>query len=550
MVLGRIAAAMTRSAWMAALAVFVALAPSGRAQEGEDPGSPRDPAGRAGPAEAPPVAPFEASDSVPPGPIDERVTALLREKGIRPAHACSDAVFVRRVFLDVTGALPSPQEAVIFLEDRDPGKRAALIDALLERDGFADYGSLKWCDLLRVKAEFPINLWPNGVQAYHRWIHDALRANQPYDRFVRELLTASGSNFRVPPVNFYRALQGKEPAAVAAAVALAFMGVRVENWPAERRSRLQAFFSRVAFKGTAEWKEVIVHPDPAPAGPLDVVFPDGSKATIPEGTDPRAAFADWLTAPGNEWFARNIVNRVWSWLMGRGIVHEPDDFRPDNPPSNPALLDYLARELVGSGYDLRRVYRLILNSRTYQRSPIPQGDHPDAAALFAFYPVRRLDAEVLADALRRVCGFKETYSSMIPEPFTFIPADRQTVTLADGSTTGPFLELFGRPPRDTGQESERNNSPSDAQRLFLLNSSAVQKGLGGSSWIRRLARDAGDDPRRVVRTLYLTVLSREPTAEERSALEGGFKARGAGVQEAAIDLAWALINTKEFQYRH
>ncbi|MCU0722247.1 MAG: DUF1549 and DUF1553 domain-containing protein [Planctomycetes bacterium] len=525
---------MTRSAWIPLLLALLAPVPPARAQA---------PADR-------PAAPFETDVPVPAGPLDEIVLEALRAKGIAPARSCSDAVFVRRVFLDLTGTLPRPHEALIFLEDRDPGKRAALIDELLDRDEFAEYWTLKWCDLLRVKAEFPVNLWPNGVQAYHRWIQESLRANKPVDRFARELLTSSGSNFRVPPVNFYRALQGKDPAAFAGAAALTFMGVRIEAWPPERRAQLQAFFSRLAFKGTAEWKEVIVHPNPAPAGPLDVVFPDGTRATSPEGADPRVAFADWLISPDNAWFARNLANRVWSWLMGRGIVHEPDDFRPDNPPSNPALLDFLARELAASGWDLRRLYRLILNSRTYQQSPIPQSGRPEAAALFAVYPVRRLEAEVLADALRRICRLKESYSSMIPEPFTFVPDDQRAVALADGSTTGPFLELFGRPPRDTGLESERNNNPSDSQRLFLLNGSAVQKGLAGSSWLRKHLQEIQGDPRLLIRMLYLAVLSREPTAAELAAVEGRFAGKPGGFQDAAVDLAWALVNTKEFQFRH
>ena len=169
------------------------------------------------------------------------------------------------MYLDVIGTLPRPQEVLRFLRDERPHKRAILIDSLLEREEFADYWTLKWCDLLRVKAEFPINLWPNAVQAYHRWIYEAIRDNKSYDEFVRELLTSSGSNFRVPPVNFYRAIQGtRSRPTIAAAVALTFMGARIENWPEERRAGMAAFFERVAYKSTAEWKEEIVYPDPRP----------------------------------------------------------------------------------------------------------------------------------------------------------------------------------------------------------------------------------------------------------------------------------------------
>jgi len=482
--------------------------------------------------------------------VDELVLGSLREHGIRPANVCSDEVFLRRVYLDVIGTLPEPRAVRRFVQDRSPNKRARVIDALLEREEFADYWSLKWCDLLRVKSEFPINLWPNAVQGYHRWIRDAIRENRPYDEFVRDLLTSSGSNFRVPPVNFYRAIQGSEPATIADAVALTFMGVRTASWPEERRAGMAAFFSRIAYKGTAEWKEEIVSLDPAPAGPLDAVFPDGVAVRIEPGRDPRQVFADWLMAPGNPWFRRNVVNRVWSWLLGRGIIHEPDDIRPDNPPSNRELLAYLEKELVDSGYDLRHVYRLILNSRTYQQSSIARSDHPEAEALFAYYPVRRLDAEVLIDALCWLGGTGESYSSLIPEPFTFIPKDQRSIALADGSITSSFLDTFGRPSRDTGLESERSNKPTGEQRLHLLNSTHVQQKIARSPRLRAIIRLAGGKPDGVIRGLYMTILSRQPTADELAAAQEYWTTAGLNRQQAAEDLAWALVNTKEFLYRH
>ena len=497
------------------------------------------------------VRPFERDARLAStNPIDALVLASLRERGIQPANVCSDAVFFRRVHIDVIGTLPEPMEVRKFLQDRSPNKRATLIDALLKREEFADYWSLKWCDLLRVKSEFPINLWPNAVQAYHRWIRDAIRENRPYDQFVRELLTSSGSNFRVPPVNFYRAIQGREPSAIAEAVALTFMGVRTATWPEARRSGMAAFFSRIAYKETAEWKEEIVCLDPEPAGPLEAVFPDGVTVRIPPQEDPRHVFADWLVARGNPWFARNIVNRIWAWLLGRGIIHEPDDIRPDNPAVNPELLAYLEKELVNANYDLRHIYRLILNSRTYQQSPIPGSDHPEAEALFAHYRVRRLDAEVLIDALCWIAGDGESYSSAIPEPFTFIPEQQRSIALADGSITSHFLEMFGRPARDTGLESERNGKPTAAQRLHLLNSTHVQRKIVRSQRLRRLIRMAKGDRSRVIRGLYMTILSREPTPTELAAAEEYCRTPGLSQRQAAEDLAWALVNTKEFLYRH
>jgi hypothetical protein len=497
------------------------------------------------------VEPFEREG--PPGPknvVDEMVRRTLRKRGIEPALPCSDAVFLRRVHLDVIGTLPTTVEVLEFLRNSSTDKRAKKIEALFERKEFAEYWSLKWCDLLRVKAEFPINLWPNAVQAYHRFVRDAIRANRPFDRFAHELLTSSGSNFRVPAVNFCRAIQSREPAALAQATALTFMGTRIESWPEDRRAGLAAFFSRVAYKRTKEWKEEIVYTAPAPDGPVRAVFPDGTEVKIPPDVDPREVFADWLVARDNPWFARSAVNRVWAWLVGRGIVEEPDDFRPENPPSNPELLDRLARELVDSGYDLRHVYRLILNSRTYQQSPIPQSDHPEAEALFAHYIVRRLDAEVLIDAICSITGTTERYASAIPEPFTFIPEEQRSIALADGSITSPFLEMFGRPARDTGLEAERNNQSTGSQRLHMLNSTDIQRRIERGWKLARVLRTARGNGRRAIRALYLHILSREPTEREVE-VAGKYAQRARlGPKQTAEDLVWALINSKEFLYRH
>jgi len=496
------------------------------------------------------LRPFETNAVLTPrNRIDELVFGRLEQLGIQPANIFSDAVFVRRAYLDVIGTLPTAQEARTFILDHNLNKRSALINRLLKRDEFAVYWAMKWGDLLRVKAEFPINLWPNAVQAYHRWIRTSIKENLPYDRFVRELLTANGSNFRVPQVNFYRAVQSKQPQAIAQAVALTFMGTRADNWDQDRLLGMAAFFSKIAYKSTAEWKEEIVRFDPDKETTHSAVFPDGTPANLSADRDPREVFADWLIAPKNPWFTRNIANRLWSWLLGRGIIHEPDDIRPDNPPTNPKLLAFLEHELVAANYDLKHLYRLILNSKTYQLSSIPRTDKPEGAANFSHYPLRRLEAEVLIDALCQITGTTEKYSSAIPEPFTFIPEEQRSIALADGSITSSFLELFGRPPRDTGLESERNNRPSAAQRLHMLNSSHIQRKIERSAKLRPLMQSRRN-PRQVVTGLYLTILSRFPTSEEFEIVQA-YSAPGAKKgPQAAVDLAWALINSVEFLHRH
>jgi hypothetical protein len=504
------------------------------------------------------VSTFESSAAwAPRCKIDELVLGKLKQLGIKPAKLCSDAVFVRRAYLDVIGTLPTEEETRAFLSDPNQYKRSRLIDRLLERDEFADYWAMKWCDLLRVKSEFPINLWPNAVQAYHRWIRTCIKENLPYDRFVCEMLTASGSNFRVPQVNFYRAVQSKEPQAIAQAVALTFMGVRPETWPKDRWAGMGAFFSQVGYKSTAEWKEEIVFFDPskvnAPATgaapQAAAIFPDGTPAQLSPGQDPREVFADWLIARENPWFTRSIVNRVWSWLLGRGIVHEPDDLRPDNPPSNPELLAYLEREFITARYDMKALYRLILKTKTYQFSAIPRSNDPKAEANFAYYPLRRLDAEVLIDALCQITGTTEQYSSAIPEPFTFIPENQRSMALADASITSSFLETFGRSPRDTGLESERSNRPTAGQRLSLLNSSHIQRKIEKGPKLQSLLQSK-DNPREIVTRLYLTILSRFPTEEELRIVTAYSQSGAAKGRDALVDLVWALFNSAEFLYRH
>jgi hypothetical protein len=525
----------------------------------------------------------------PAGPLDKIVFKKLAALDIEPV-LCSDAVFVRRAYLDVIGTLPTADEAREFIQDPDvKSKRVALIERLMQRDEFGDYWSMKWGDILRIKAEFPVNLWPNAAQAYHRWVRASIVANKPYDKFARELLTSSGSNFRVGPVNFYRAIQSKTPESITTAVALTLMGSRTDAWPEGRLAGVSPFFSQVGYKPTAEWKEEVVYWDPlngskvagnvapgqavirtspsppsdeegedqedkadeppADGGPLTAVFPDGTKVQLPPNRDPREVFADWLITPENPWFTKSIANRVWAWLMGRGIIHEPDDIRNDNPPSNPELLAYLQQELIDSGYDLQHLYRLILTSTAYQFSSVPRFTSPDAAANFASYPLRRLDAEVLIDALNAITGTTDLYTSPIPEPFTYIPKDQPAIALADGSITSPFLALFGRSARATGMAGERNNKPVSAQWLHMLNSSHVQRKLDSGPRLRAII-GTGRKTEDVAEDLYLTVLSRQPTADEvQHAVEYGTAGR---VKRRTdwVDITWALINSTEFLYRH
>ncbi|MBI5822350.1 MAG: DUF1553 domain-containing protein [Verrucomicrobia bacterium] len=549
---------------------------------------------------------FESSVTpAPEGPIDKIVFAKLSSLKIQPT-LCTDAVFVRRAYLDIIGTLPTAKEAKEFIEDQDTkNKRRLLIDRLLDREEFADYWAMRWGDILRIKAEFPVNLWPNAAQAFHRWVRASLVENKPYDQFVNEMLTSSGSNFRVGPVNFYRAIQSRTPEGIAGAVALTFMGTRTDSWPTNKLAGMAVFFSQISYKPTSEWKEEhvfwnplgsnvviassvpgkdriasIAQPasatmqtfDPAAAnhGALVGIFPDGTKVKLSPNKDPREVFADWLVTPKNPWFTRAIANRVWAWLMGRGIVHEPDDIRDDNPPSNPALLACLEKELIAARYDLKKFYRLILNSKTYQFSSMPKVITPEAEANFASYSLRRLDAEVLIDIINKITGATDLYTSPIPEPFTYIPEGKSAVAIADGSITSPFLTLFGRTARATGMENERNNKPVPSQWLHMLNSSHIYRKINEGPQMRAIL-DSGHKPQEIIEDLYLTILSRLPTADEVKSLEAYGRVQvvktppvmknGKSVKQPDktiivkrrddwVDIAWALLNSAEFLYRH
>ncbi len=506
------------------------------------------------------------ADLKPAGKIDELCLAKLKQLGVPPSPVCSDEVFLRRVYLDTIGLLPTPAEAKAFLGDRSGDKRAKLVDQLLARPEYADHWANKWGDLLRIKSEYPVKLWPKAVSCYYRWLHDAITADKPYDQFVRELLTSTGSNFKVGPANFMRAVANKDPQTLGETASLLFMGARLscarchghpyENWSLEDDLATGAFFGKVRYKATQEWKEEVVYIDPDGTfrnpRTRQVVAPKflgGDEPTIDKKADPRLEFARWLTTPDNPWFAPNVVNRIWFWLLGRGIVHEADDLRPTNPPVNPELLDYLVKELVTNGFHLKPLYRLILTSQTYQLSSRTTAANRDDVALFSHYPVKRLTAEQLLDAIDQVTGTTETFWSLIPEPYTYLPRDFRAVQLADGSIETPFLNLFGRPPRDTPYESDRCSRVSMRQAMFLLSSADMEGKVNSGKRIKQLlepGRRDGD----VVEEIYLAALSRRPSETEQQAALAHIgrdpQARAAAVQ----DVLWAVLNTKEFEFNH
>ena len=456
---------------------------------------------------------------------------------VKPRYEpCDDATFLRRVCVDLTGATPRVEDVLDFLEDRRTDKRARLVEELMLRPEFADYQAMRWCDVLRVKSEFPVKLWPNGAAVYYRWIREAMLTNLPYDEFARQLLTASGSSFRDPPSNFYRAVQGRDPQSFAEAVALTFLGQRIEYWPQAQLDEFADCFSCVAFKPTSEWKEEIVFWNRKVPESGKAVMPDGASIAFPPGLDPRHAMADWLVSEKNRWFVPVAVNRLMYWMLGSGVVNEPDDFRDDNPPRDPRLLGLLTEEFIKSGYDIRAFYRLLATSRTYQQ------ENPG-------YSVRPLEAEILQDTFCRVFGTEVAFMSEVPEPFSYYPSRLSAVSLPDGGLTSPLLQAFGRPARDTGRESDRSREVTEEQRMFFINSTELN-GWIEKSWLLRVLPLEEGMRANSLNYLWLNTLSRYPSAGELAKAEALLNEESSPGLKNLQDLLWMLINSREFSSKH
>ena len=450
------------------------------------------------------------------------------------ADQCRDEVFLRRAYLTVTGALPTPQECTKFIDSRNPNKREVLINRLLDNELSMKYMQMHWGDILRIKSEFPSNLWPNGVQAYNRWIYEQLLNNVPYNKMVEKLLLSMGSNFRAPAVNFYRGFQKRTPENFYANINLLFLGERncTDNG--------HLCFSQVKFKSTKEWKEEIIYIDYYKQAPSQrVVLSDGTVLSLPDNTDWREQYVAWLTSPKNRRFAEVMVNRMWYWVFGKGIVHEPDDWREDNKPSNPELLKELTDYFVKNNFNIKLLLKKILLSEEFNSKAAPEG----------FYEPQRLPAEVIVDALASTTGIWDTYSSRVPEPFTYYPPRTRATHLGDATVSSSELELFGKVSRDVSLESQRNNSITSRQLLYLMNSSVLEKRIRRSPVLKEIFKRT-EDLTRVANLITLRTLSRRATPEEIELYKEHQKQNNMSTKELAYDILWMQLNSNEFLYNH
>jgi hypothetical protein len=507
--------------------------------------------------------------------VDELVWSKLRKMGIVPSDLADDATFFRRLYIDTIGTLPKPGEVRVFLSDCSPDKRSRAIDAVLARDEFADYWAVKWADILLVDRK---KLGERGAFEFHRWLRQQFVRNRPYDQWVRELITATGDTVRNGPANFYRALRTTED--VTKSVSQAFLGVRLEcaqchHHPFEkwgqsdfyglagffnglerkpiqadrpntatdpggpeliyhaglRETRIPYFETRVETRPLGGWSA-------GNAGSAGASHHPGAERSMVAHTDPRVPLADWMTDRNNPWFARLAANRLFKNLLGRGLVEPEDDLRSTNPPTNGPLLDYLTEYLIERDFDFKALMRLILNSRVYQLSSVPTESNKDDTQNFSHYMVRRMPAEVLLDAISEVTG--------IPESFPGRPPGTRAIALWDNRLPSYFLEIFGRPERNSPCECGRSSEPTMAQALHLMNAPEVAEKVAHPAGRVAQLLESHASNQTIVNELCLAAVGRPARQREYSVAEKLFD--GESRERAAQDFLWALLNSYEFLF--
>lgn len=509
--------------------------------------------------------------------IDELVLKKLQALNIPPSPPCDDNTFIRRAFLDAAGILPTPEEVEKFLADKQPDKRSRLIDTLLERQEFIDYWAYKWSDLLLVSSR---RLPQPAMWSFYQYIRQSVADNKPWDRFAREILTATGSNLHNGAANYY--VLHKDVTDLTETTTVTFLGLSLtcarchnhplEKWTQDQYWSLANLFARVGLKN-GERGEVLVQSQPTgevlhlrrglamPAAPLD-----GKPLPADSTIDRRVYLADWMTNKDNPYFARAIVNRVWRNFMGRGLVEAEDDFRQTNPPSNPELLDALAQDFIDpgkkgtgqGGYNIKRLIRQIMSSAAYQRSSHSLPGNASDDRFYSRYRVRRLPAEVVLDIYSQVTGVPTIFNQVavgasggIAKTTAFPPGTR-ALQLPDALVVSPFLDSFGRPDRSQPCSCERQQDSTVSQALHLNNGQTLNDKLRSKQsrvehWLQEKVSDE-----EAVRRLFLLALSRSPTEQERRRfLEALAEAARDGTttrREALEDLFWAVLTGREFLF--
>ncbi len=489
--------------------------------------------------------------------IDTLVHTKLKKIRITPSEVADDASFIRRVTLDITGTMPSPEEVRSFLSDKSAKKREKKVDELLERPEFTELWVMKFAELLQIRTDNNQFQYKSALQ-YYDWLKDQFARNVPMDKLTQELLTAKGGTFANPAANFYKV--ETDVLKLSENVAQVFMGMRMQcaqchNHPFDRWTMndyygFAAFFAQVGRKTGEDQRETVVfdrgnggvrHPVGNRDIPPKFLGTDGGKPEA--GQDRREVMAKWLASPQNPFFARNLANIVWAHFFGQGIVEPVDDVRISNPASNPELLEELGKRFTDSNYNFKKLVRDICASRTYQLTPKSNATNAEDTRNFAKGTIRRLRAEILLDAITQVTSTRNKFRGL--------PEGSRAVEIVDGRTTTYFLTTFGRASRDTVCACEVKMEPNLSQALHLLNGDTVNQKIQGGGLVNAMTKE-GKTPEQIIEEFYWRALSRPPTQTEQTKL-AAFVADAKTPAEKSVvlnDLFWAVLNSKEFIFNH
>jgi hypothetical protein len=487
--------------------------------------------------------------------IDELALAKWKKLGIVPSELCSDSEFIRRATLDLVGRLPTPDEARAFLADTNRDKRKQLVDRLLEDRDYAGYFAMRWGNILRNAS---LAGSEQAAYAFHDWLRDMIARNRPYDEFVRGIVAAAGEWHDAPAVNWYWQMRDDQLHQPVADTAQVFLGLRLqcakchhhpyERWSQEDYYGLAGFFSRLGRKGLGEPPPYYASRtrttgeiNPRTGKPIEPKYLDGPEIKVAPDEDPRHKLVDWMAQPENPFFAKALVNRLWGHLLGRGLVDPVDDMRETNPPSNPELLDALAQDFVKSKFDVKHMVRVICNSRVYQLSATPNEVNQHDKQNHARFYARRLIAEVLHDSIDQLAGSRTQFNKMSRQA--------RAVDLPHEGFGSYFLDVFDRPPRSSACECARSTGASLSQVLHLSFGPDIERKLsaGGGRVAKLIERKA--TPEQAIEELYLAAFARTPTAAEREEV-AGYLSRQTDYRKGLEDVAWALLNSREFMFNH
>lgn len=484
--------------------------------------------------------------------IDELVASKLKKLRMHPSEICSDEEFLRRVYIDLVGLLPTNDEYVAFMSDSSPNKREQKVDELLTRKAFTEVWVSKWAEWLMMRSSNQVS--QKSIVLYYQWLVDQIANNVPLDKMVQDLLASSGGTFSVAQTNFYEI--ERDQLKVAENVAQIFMGMRIQcaqchNHPFDRWTQddyysFAAFFSQIGRKRGEDYREQIIYN----RGGGEVKHPVTNQNAIPvflgggaadtAGKDRREVVAKWLASPENPYFAQNFANRIWQHFFGIGIIEPVDDVRVSNPPSNPELLEELSKRFTEYNYDMRKIVRDICLSKTYQRSTRRNESNQKDELNFAHQNIRRIKAESMLDIISQITNTKDDFAKL--------PPGARAVQIADGATSNYFLTTFGRATRETACSCEVKMEPTLSQALHLMNGDTVNSKMQQGGVLAELKK-LELEPMQIVDRLYIQTLTRQPTEEEKQSLAPLF-AEGANVDQGLEDVFWALLNSRELLFNH